>query len=118
MDVKSAVTALSQGEKIKAGLIWASQSIELLQGLGPVEQTGGIHVVKGLCGMIGNEVALVRTITGDPAWDEIQPLLERALVMIESGVPLESVGHLSGALSKTTNILQRNMTFLSESGML
>ena len=118
MDVKSAVTALSQGEKIKAGLIWASQGIELLQGLGPVEQTGAIHVVKGLCGMIGNEVALVRTITGDPAWEEVQPLLERALVMIESGVPGESVGHLSGALSKTTHILQRNMAFLSESGML
>jgi hypothetical protein len=118
MDIQSAVTTLSQGEKIKAGLIWASQCIELLQGLGPVEQTGGARVVKALCAMIGHEVALVRTVSGDPAWDEVQPSLERALVMIESGVPQEAVGHLSGALSRTTNLLQRSMTFLREQGVL
>jgi hypothetical protein len=86
--------------------------------MGPAEQAGGIHVVKALCAMIGHEVALVRTITGDPAWDEVQPPMERALVMIESGVPLEAVAHLSGALSRTTNLLQRSMTFLDEQGVL
>ncbi|MCF8061798.1 MAG: hypothetical protein K9M82_04710 [Deltaproteobacteria bacterium] len=118
MDVKSAISTLSQGEKIKAGLIWASQSIELLQGLGAVERAGGIHVVKGLCAMIGHEVALVRTVTGDPAWDDVLPQLDRALVMIESGVPREATGHLSGALSRTTSILQRRMSFLTREGML
>ncbi len=117
MDKQAAVSALSQGEKIKAGLIWASQGIQMLEGLGGVERSGGLQVVKGLCAMVGNEVSLVRSITGDPAWGEVLPPLERALVMMESGVPEESVGHLSKALSMTTDILQRAMTFLRSEGL-
>ncbi len=109
MMVPSAVTALAQGEKIKAGLIWASESISLLQGLGGVERSGGIRIIKGLCAMIGHEVSLVRMVTSDPAWDQVTPFLERAIVMIDSGVPQEATGHLSRALSLTTGILQRAM---------
>ncbi len=117
MDTQAAVSALSQGEKIKAGLIWASQGLEMLQGLGEVERAGGLRIVKGLCAMVGSEVSLVRTVTGDPSWGEVLPPLERALVMMESGVAEESVEHLSKALSRTTDILQRAMTVLREKGL-
>ncbi|MFO7783029.1 MAG: hypothetical protein ACQET7_15235 [Thermodesulfobacteriota bacterium] len=112
MSLPSAVTALAQGEKIKAGLIWASESISLLNGLGGVERSGGIQVIKGLCAMIGHEVSLVRRLTADPTWDEVTPHLDRAMVMMESGVPYEATGHISKALSRTTGILQRAMESL------
>ncbi|MFP3928537.1 MAG: hypothetical protein ACLFUP_06495 [Desulfobacteraceae bacterium] len=118
MDSREAITSFSQGEKIKAGLIWASQALELIQGLGGMERAGGHHVTRGLLGMIGHEVQLVRSVTGDEAWDELFPLLERAVVMIDSGVPQESLRHLSTALSKTTSVLQRSMTFLRDENLL
>lgn len=112
MIVSSQVTALAQGEKIKAGLIWISESISLLNGLGGVERSGGIRIIMGLCAMIGHEISLVRKLTQDPAWEEVTPYLEKAMVMIESGVPYEAAGHLSRALSRTTGILQRAMESL------
>lgn len=117
MDTKAAITTLSQGEKIKAGLIWSSQCLALLEGFGGVERGGGVQVVRGLIAMIGNEVALARTITGDPGWEEIPPALDRAMVMIDSGVPQEANGHLAMALSRTTGMLQRAVAFLREQDM-
>ena len=116
MNVQAAISALSQGEKIKAGLIWASQSIAMLGGLDGLERSGGLRVVKALCAMIGHEVALVRAVTGDSAWEGVLPSLETALVMMESGVPEEATAHLSTALSRTTGILQQAMERLQEEG--
>jgi len=118
MTPSSEITNMSQGEKIKAGLIWTSQGLTLLQGVAGQERAGGLQVIRALCTMVGHEVTLARTVTGDSAWDEISPLLERALVLMDSGVPEEAVGHLSKALSKTTGILQRAMTFLMDRDLL
>ncbi len=117
MDVQAAVSALSQGEKIKAGLIWTSQIIAMLQGLAGAERSGGLRVLKALCAMIGHEVTLARSITGDSAWEGVFPPLETALVMMESGVPEEANTHLSTALSRTTGILQRAMERLQAEGI-
>jgi hypothetical protein len=116
MRVPAAVTAVAQGEKIKAGLIWTSESIALLQGLGAVERSGALRVIKGLCAMISHEVSLVRMLTADAAWDEVPPFLDKAVLMIESGVPQEAVIHLSRALSRTTGILGRAVDALAEEG--
>jgi len=114
MEPKSAVLSLSQGEKVKAGLIWASQGLAVLEGMDGVERSGGIRIIRMLVAMIENEVGLAKSITQDPSWDEIPPVLERAAVMMDSGVPVEANTHLSTALSKTTGILQRAMTYLRE----
>ena len=114
----SAITNMSQGEKIKAGLIWASQTLALLQGLSGPERSGALQVIRALCTMIGHEVTLARNVTGEEAWEEVNPLLERALVLMDSGVPEEAVGHLSAALSKTTNVLQKAMVFLMDRDLL
>jgi hypothetical protein len=113
-----AITTMSQGEKVKAGLIWISQGLALLQGLGVTERAGGLQVIQAFCTMVGHEVALARSVTGDEAWEEVSLLIERALVMMDSGVPEEAVGHLSMALSRTTSILQRSMEFLMAQGLL
>lgn len=118
MDTKAAITTLSQGEKIKAGLIWSSQCLALLEGLGGVERAGGVQVIRALLAMIGNEVALARKLTGASGWEEIPAALDRALVMIDSGVPQEANSHLSQALSKTTSVLQQAMSFLRDQDMV
>lgn len=38
METRQAITALYQSEKIKAGLIWVSQGLELLAGLSQEER--------------------------------------------------------------------------------
>ena len=44
--------------------------------------------------------------------------IDLAVIMINSGVPLESVYHLTRALSHVTNIGQRSMTYLKREGFL
>jgi hypothetical protein len=57
-------------------------------------------------------------VSEDDAWDEIEKTIEKALVMINSGVAAESVVHLTQALSRITSIGHRSMTVLREKGLL
>jgi hypothetical protein len=44
--------------------------------------------------------------------------IEKALIMVDSGVGEEAIPHLSKALSKVTNVAQQSMSLLKESGLL
>ena len=118
MNESEAIMAFSQSEKLKSGIIWTSQALEFLSGLAPPERSGAEKTVQLKIDMMIQEIRLARRITGDPAWDDIEPLLDQAMVMIRSGVAPDSVGHLTQALSKTTTIGHRSMSFLKEKGLL
>lgn len=68
--------------------------------------------------MMRQEILLARNLSGDASWDEIEKSVGKAVVMIDSGVPVEAVLHLTQALSRVTSIGHRSMTLLKEKGLL
>jgi len=118
METDKAIMAFSQSEKIKAGIIWVSQSLNLLEGLSDAEKKGGEKIISILLNMIVQEANLAKAVAGVEGWDEIEPHIDKAILMINSGVGQEANIHLSRALSKTTNIGQQSMSVLKEEGLI
>ncbi len=118
MNVREAIMAFAQSEKIKSGLIWASQGIELMGGLSMPEKLGAENEVRALINMVFHEVSISRNVAQDDIWNEVEKNMDQALVMLHSGVAAESLLHLTQALSKVTSIGHRSMTFLKEEGLL
>lgn len=118
MKTNEAITAFSQSEKIKAGIIWVSQILELLQGTAGEQRKGAERIARLLLGMVAQEMALAKVLTGMETWKDGEDHVEKAVVMVESGVPEEALLHLSRALSKVTNIAQESMSFLKAEGLL
>lgn len=118
MNEQDAIMAFSQSEKAKSGIIWASQALDLLGGLPVPERAGAEKVIRLKIDMMIQEMRLARRITGDPAWDDIEPILDQAILMMNSGVAPDSVPHLTQALSRITTIGHRSMSFLKEKGLL
>jgi hypothetical protein len=118
MKTNEAIVAFSQSEKIKAGLIWTSQTIEILGGTPEGERRGAERIVHALLSMVGHEVSLARSLAPHAIWDEIDAFVNRAEVMVSSGVGQEATVHLSRALSKVTTIGQQSMTVLQEMKLL
>jgi len=118
MEISNSIMAFSQSEKIKSGLIWISQALEMLKGLSNGERGGGEKMLSALLNMIGHEIQLAKTVAGGAEWDEIEPYIDKAVVMVNSGVGHEATVHLSMALSKVTNIGHQSMTFLKEKSLL
>jgi hypothetical protein len=110
--------AFSQSEKIKAGLIWIAQALELLQGLSGEERKGAEKTISAMLNMVGHEIGLARNLAPHDMWNVIEPPIERALTMVQSGVGHEAIVHLSKALSKVTNIGQQSMSLLKEQSLL
>lgn len=117
MEAKEAIISFSQGEKVKSGLIWCSQSVQLVQNLQNEEQAGALTLLHSLLNMVANEVQLARSAGGDEAWLETEKSLSTARVMINSGVIEEATYHFTQALSQVNRISQRAMTFLMDSGI-
>ena len=118
MKANEAIMAFSQSEKIKSGLIWASQTIEILGGIPEGEKKGSERIIHALLSMVGHEVGLAKSIAPHDIWDEIDGFVNRAEIMISSGVGHEATVHLSRALSKATTIGQQSMTALQEMNLL
>lgn len=118
MTIKEAIMAFSQSEKIKSGLIWVSQLLELVSGLSGSEKMGGERMIKAIIGMVVQEVRLAKSVAGEASWGDIEKGIDQAIVMINSGVALESVVHLTQALSRVTGIGHRSMSFLKDQGHL
>lgn len=118
METSKAILAFSQSEKIKEGLLWASNTLSMFDGLHDAEKKGAEKVINLLVNMIGQEIRLARMVSGIESWDDIDPHIEKALLMINSGVGREAVEHLSKALSIVTTIGQRAMGALKEQGLL
>ena len=118
MEIDNAIMSFSQSEKAKTGLIWITQTLAMLQGLPEGEKNGGEKVINALLNMIGHEMQIAETVTGNSRFKEIQPLIEKAAIMVNSGVGQEATPHLTKALSIITSIANRSMMFLKEKGIL
>ncbi|MEN8246605.1 MAG: hypothetical protein ABFS43_17090 [Thermodesulfobacteriota bacterium] len=118
METRQSVIAFSQSEKIKAGLIWATQTVEMNNGLAEHDKTGSQQVIGALVSMVANEVQVAMKMAPDERWEEAITHLNKALVMIHSNVAQEATFHLSRALSQVTSIGQTAMTSLMEDKIL
>ena len=118
METKKAIMAFSQSEKIKAGIIWLSQSIELMGSLPASDGQSGQRVIQALANMIFQEIQLAKSIVGDERWEAAERGIDQAIVMINSGVASESIMHLTQALSQVTSIGQYTMTYLQDQGLI
>jgi hypothetical protein len=118
MDTKAAVISFSQSEKVKSGLIWCSQSTQMIENLPPAEQAGALKMLQSMIGMIANEIQLARQVSGEPVWLEVDKIVNNARVMVDSGVGQEATFHFTQALSQVNRIGQQAMTTLLEKGVL
>jgi hypothetical protein len=118
MKTNEAIMAFCQSEKIKAGLLWTFQAIEFLLGLPGEQKKGAERTVYALLSMVSQEINLAKSLARHEAWSEAEPHIEKALIMISSGVSHEAGIHLSKALSKITNIGQQSMSLLQERDLL
>lgn len=118
MDTQKAIMAFSQSEKIKAGIIWLSQSLELTGRLNDMETPGEKKIINALANMVFQEIQLAKNVAADERWEEAEKSIDKAIVMINSGVGAESIVHLTQALSQVTSIGQRTMSYLQEQGLL
>ena len=118
METDKEIISFSQSEKVKGGIIWTTQALNMLQSLDGSEQKGGEQVISILIQMISQEAKFAKGVTGDDQWDEVDPYIEKAILMINSGVSNEATMHLSKALSHVTNIGQRSMSNLRDKGLI
>ncbi len=118
MDTASAVTALIQSEKIKAGLIWADLLVEQYVGMDTLSHRGAVVSLRTLLGMIGREVLLGTQLAPNPRWTDVETHLDMALVMVDSNVVAEAGFHLARAVAAVTGIAQEAMEVLRRSGLI
>ncbi len=117
MDILKSITAYSQCEKIKSGLIWVSQTAEMIPGMHEAEKRGARSVLRSLAYMVSDEAGLAGRLTKEPLWNEIGKHIQMAIVMIESGVAQETSFHMTKALSIVTQIGTKAMSELKENGI-
>lgn len=118
MQVKEAIIAFSQSEKLKSGLIWANQINEVCIGLPEHEKPGAERVLKTLISMIATELHVAKKTSPHDAWQDSEKDIDTAMVMINSGMAHESVYHITRALTKVTTIGQQSMSLLTDEGLL
>ena len=112
METRQAIISFSQSEKVKAGLIWSSQCLQLALNLSMEAQQGAIQLVRSLISMIANEAQLAHRTTNNEVWLEVDKSLNTARVMLDSGVAEEATYHLTQSLSQVNRIGQESMTEL------
>ena len=118
MHVNQAIIAFSQSEKLKSGIIWASQIIEMYIALPESEKPGAERVLKTLINMIATEIHVAKKAAPHDVWQDVEKDINTAMVMLNSGVTHEAGYHLTQALTKVTTVGQQSMTLLTEEGLL
>ena len=118
MDTRQAIISFSQSEKVKSGLIWGSQCVQIIQNLSEQDKKGALSVLQAYVAMMANEVQLARQASGDQVWQEVDKCLHNARVMIDSGVVAEAEYHFTQGLTQVNRIGQQSMTFMLEKGLL
>jgi len=115
---RQAIASFALSDKIKSGLIWASAACDQAAGFEGLARQGAVAVAEHLLSMVLNETVLVRQASGDADWDEAVRLMDKARVMIRSGVPAEASFHLTRALSVVTRIGRQAGEALRRQGLL
>ena len=75
MKVQAAIMALVQSEKIKSGLIWVSQALELLTNLPEKDKQGAERISRSFINFILFEVHIAKqaAITATPEFIDLGP---------------------------------------------
>ena len=118
MQTDQAIKAFSQSEKLKTGLIWATQIAEVYVALPESEKPGAEKILKALIGMIASEIHIAKNAAPHESWLTAEKDVNTAQVMLNSGVAHDTGHHLTLALSKVTTIGQQSMSLLVEEGLL
>ncbi len=118
MNRNESIKAFSQSEKLKAGLIWASQVAEACKTLTESDKPGAEKILKILIGMIASEIHVAKKAAPHDIWSEAEKDVHTAQVMLNSGVAHDVGYHLTQALSKITTVGQQSMGKLVEDGLL
>ncbi|MBT8364571.1 MAG: hypothetical protein KJP23_07670 [Deltaproteobacteria bacterium] len=118
MNTADVITTFSQSEKIKGGLIWATQTVELFKALPEADKPGAEKIIRSLVDMIGSEILICKKTAPNELWLEVEKNIDTAMVMINSNVAHEAGYHLTQALTQVTTIGQRSMTILKDDGLL
>jgi hypothetical protein len=118
METNEAITTFSQSEKIKAGLIWATQVIEIYKALPEGDKAGAEKIIRAIVGMIGSEILICRKSAPNELWLEVEKNIDTAMVMINSSIAHEAGYHLTRALTQVTTMGQRSMSILKDKGLL
>ena len=90
----------------------------MFSGLNETEKQGGIKIIKAMINMVVQESQLAGKVTKDSAWEDIEKHIDKAIIMINSGVAPESISHLTQALSQVTSIGHKSMGCLKDQGLL
>jgi len=118
METKEAILAYAQSEKAKAGLLMASQLIEIYKGMPDHERHEAERFLRPLIAMIASEVYLSKKMTSADMWAGVEKSLNTALVMMNSGILAEAAYHVVQAISAATTIGQRAMQHLMDQKLL
>ena len=118
MQTNQSIKAFSQSEKLKSGLIWAAQIVEVYNALPEPEKPGAERILKTLIGMIASEIHIAKNAAPHEIWLAAEKDINTAIIMLNSGVAHDSAYHLTQALSKVTTIGQQSMSFLVDKGLL
>ena len=117
IELKQAISAYAQSEKVKSGLIWICQVSDQVAAMEGPGRRQGLSLLKTLVHMVADESDLTGRITGDRCWYEIGKKINMALVMINSGVPQETAFHLTQALTRVTRMGGQAASVLKERGL-
>ncbi|HAO20940.1 MAG: hypothetical protein BWK80_44590 [Desulfobacteraceae bacterium IS3] len=115
MNIREAVIAFSQSEKIKSALIWVSNAVQSLQ---PADLPGGEKIITLFAEMAAAEFHVARRMAPDERWANAQRSMDTALVMLHSGAAQDAVFHLTKALSEVTGVAQQAMSLLKDQEIL
>ena len=118
MQIPEAILTFSQSEKIKAGLIWASQAVEAYKALPEPGKAGAEKIIAAIVNMIGSEILICKKSAPNELWLKVEKSIDTAMVMIHSNVVQEAGYHLTQALTQVTTIGQRSMSILKDKGLL
>ena len=118
MEIDEAITTFSQSEKIKAGLIWATQVIEIYKTVPGGDKSGAETIIKAIVDMLGSEILICKKSAPNELWMEVEKNIDTAMVMINSRIAHEAGYHLTRALTHVTTIGQRSMSILKDKGLL
>jgi hypothetical protein len=118
MNTSDSIKAFSQSEKLKAGLIWASQIAEACAALAESDKAGAEKILKILVGMIASEIHVAQKAAPNDLWSEAEKDVHTAQVMLNSGAGHDVAYHLTQALSKITTVGQQSMSRLVEEKLL
>ena len=71
MQVNQAIIAFSQSEKLKSGIIWANQIIEMSIALSESDKPGAERVIRALINMIAAEIHVAKKAAPHDIWQDI-----------------------------------------------